>query len=353
MGAMAVISVNFGLWSSSSDIAPDAAVADETDQVVLGERLAIAIDDGNADADIDWFPDRRHDQWLAMVVGAELIAVDVTSGAQRRLSLPQATTFDRVTMVDGHLVMIGTDRAWGVHLHDGGLVDLGAALQLRPSPNDGYVWLAQGQEAQGTAQLDVETVWEERSLQNEILRQTVRTFPLEFDRPDLIWGFDSSVFRLTTSEEAPWRLVADGYPVAASTTDLIINRCDHGDDPDRNCRRLWFGLPDGTQKEEIFSDLAANIPTHYGARISPDGRFAFRQLRPGEQLSVWRMASGKPLIVECIDLTTLQWAANDAYLACATLGGLAVVETAGGESLVLEDVEVTAWTFVDGAELAS
>lgn len=351
--ALAVVALSFGPWQSADDPALDPAAEAE----VLGEQLrrSIAIAEGAEDSTtaMQWFPDRRDDQWIAMLVGTDLIAVDVTSGNQRRLTLPQPSTFDRVTMVDGHLVMIGTDRAWAMNLADGALIDMGAALQLRPSPNDGHVWLGQGQEAQGTAQLDVETVWEERSLDNEVLRQTVRTFPLEFDRPDLIWGFDSSVFRLTTSETAPWRLVADGYPVAASATDLILNRCVHGDDSDRKCTRVWFALPDGTQKDRIFSDLAANIPTHYGVRISPSGRFAFRQLRPGEPVSVWRMASGKAVAVDCNELETVQWARDDAYLACQSPDGLQLVETANGQSLLLEDVDAAAWTFVDGADLGA
>lgn len=344
IGVIGVL-VGTALLGGGTD-APDAA----------GEASAAASDDGLATSadpmrvrspEADWFPDRRFDQWLAMVDGREVVAVELTSDRERRMELPAAVSHDRIAVVDSHLIFIGDDgHAWAVPLAGDPAIDLGAANQLRTSPIDGHIWLGDGSTAVGE-----ETEWREQTLAGAVARHATRTTPLEFDRPDLIWGFDSSVFRLTTSPDRPWRLIADGYPVAASADDLVMNRCDHDDDAERNCERRWYRLPDGERRTDVFGDLAANIPVHYGGRVSPHQRFVYRQLREGERVTIWQLSTGDEAPVDCTASATLAWAASDEYLACETSDGIVVLETGSGRMRLMAVQSAHAWAFVDGGAL--
>lgn len=319
--------------ASALEERPDGADLELTDSSVAS-TASLATD--------QWFPDRRHPSTLAIVRFDTISVLDVTSGESAEIELPADATGDTTT-VDGHVVYISHSgaRALRVSLHgdadekagDTGLIELGPADTLRRSGNEGYVWFGMRDLTDGPGAR--EFTWEERNLAGEVLRSTRRTFPLEFDRPDLIWGFDSSMFRLTESDRTPWRLIADGYPIAAGASDVILMQCDHDDDPDRNCRRAWFDAVSGDQRDLLHGDAADNIGTHFGGRVSPAGRYVTRQVRPGAPVDIWQVGTGAVIENRCADQTDISWSLGDYYFACLTAEGLVAVDTQSGAQLIV------------------
>lgn len=311
-------SVTAASGSSSPDAGADHAVPD---RVALG------------------WPD---DAWLAVRRGPAIVAIHAATGEEQPMAIPGRADGDGpLAAIEGRLVYVHGASAWVVDF-DGEASVLGPADRVLRAADPNRVWLGIDEPVTATDP-EAYIAWTEVDSAGNEFRTARREVDMEFAMPDLVWGFDSNMYRLSERDVHPWRYIAQGFPVAVGHNDLILNICS----ADRECGRAWFDAQTGENQGDVMADVADNLTKRYGGLLSPHGRFVSHS----EELSggvVRSTASGAILTSACARHDAIVWAPGDELLACETEAGLLI---AGPDNArVVLETSVDGFVFLASAD---
>jgi hypothetical protein len=261
---------------------------------------------------------------LAMASPVGITLWDLAGGQTSLVPLPETPSGDGLVALGDRLVYVGETAAWSVsEAGDGRRV--GPADEIRVAGDPDLVWL-------GTS-LDEDAAvtyfdWSEVNVDGRETRRTRRELPLEFQTPDLVWGFNSSLFRLTDSDERPWRLMMYGSPLAVGPNDIIVKSCDLNE-----CRRSWLDTSSGADRGPLLADVSTRFDGQRGW-LSPDGRFVAFQEGSASEVQVLGLGLDAQRTLPCRSAREVVW--STAGLAvCVTDAGVAVVDLESGGSITV------------------
>ena len=143
--------------------------------------------------------------------------------------------------------------------------------------------------------------WSEVDADGNVLRTATREPDLDFGTPDLVWGFQSTIYRLSDRSRHPWRFISPGYPVAVGPNDVILNVCSS---TRTTCERRWFDARTGEPGGALLDTIADNFAPHHGGRLSPDGRWAITDTT-AEGVRIHELATGELADHACLSTDDL------------------------------------------------
>lgn len=282
-------------------------------------------------------------EWLAVLRRNSVTLIDPETLNESPYALPGVANDPSVAVLDGALVYIHGASAWAVNV-DGTARVLGPADTVVGGADTDRVWLgmtAARADGLGTAVSAVS--WSEVDADGATHRTAVREESTEFSRPDVVWGFNSSIYRLSDRDVHPWRLIGQGFPVAIGPNDVVLNVCSRA----RECERQWFDTQTGEARGGVFDDLAVRLPERYGGTLSPDGRFITNDQRDTGRLAVRAVVSDDVISDSCRQSEPVAWSTNGELLACNTDEGVVVVDLASGESVTASATSADGLVFVN------
>ncbi len=265
---------------------------------------------------------------LALLVDGELSVVELSTGAVDAVDLDVAPAAPLLVGLGPDVVYLGDGHAMVVNADGSPVGDLGPGDALLPGSSSDRIWV--GEQQVGDHTIDP-MAWSEISTDGETLRSTVRSMPMEFDQPDLVWGFNGSFHRLVDSDSRTWIRIGEGSPVAVGHNHLILNVCDR----QRNCDRRWFDPQSGEDRGAVLAEVADGISARHGGFLSPDGRFMIRAQAGSAEAEVSAVATGQILALGCSDPRSARWSPDSEFLACRDDGGVRVIRPATGDSALL------------------
>ena len=260
---------------------------------------------------------------LAMASPTGITLWDLIGDQESLVPLPERPTGEGLVAVGDRLVYVGESGAWSVG-EDGDGRSLGPANQVLAAGDAELVWLGSSvDDDDRVAYVD----WSERSIDGVETRSARREMPLEFQAPDLVWGFNSSLFRLTENDDRPWKLISYGLPLAVGPNDLIVKACD----PD--CRRVWFDAATGLDRGRLLAEVSERFDGQRGW-VSPDGRFVAFQAGSSAAVEVVNLGadsarSDATRQVACRSAKEVVWS-TEGFLVCPTDAGVSVVDLENG-----------------------
>lgn len=324
----------FLVWGSSSDgtdradpVEPSASPAGPSGAAAPSGEPSTGAPPNNPEDAVRTIQHRLADVdgrlLVAMASPLGIFVWDLAGGQDSIVPLQESPAGPGLVAVEDRLVYIGSTSAWAVTA-DGDSRSLGSADLVLATGAPGAVWLGQSVEDESR---DSYVDWSEVDQNGNVLRQTRRAMPLVFQTPDLVWGFQSSLYRLTDNADRPWELMTYGLPVAAGQNDLIVKTCQ----PD--CRRLWFDTVSGRDRGPLLADVSASFDG-LGGWLSPDGRFLAHQRGLTAPVTVFALGLGAEYQVKCLSAKDVVWS-TVGFLACETGAGVDVVDLESGASMSL------------------
>lgn len=260
---------------------------------------------------------------VAMASPVGITVWDMAGGQDSIVPLPEAPAGPGLVVVGDRLVYVGATSAWSV-TENGESRAIGRADQVLASGTADAVWLGHGVD-------DVSPItyfnWSEVDQDGQTLRVTRREMPMEFQTPDLVWGFNSSLFRLTDNTDRPWRLLSYGLPVAVGQNDLIVKACDP------ECRRIWFDTGTGDDRGLLLADVSTSFGGQ-GGWLSPDGRFLAHQEGSAAAVEIFSLGLGGRYTSDCLSARDVIWG-DFGFMACTSNAGVSVVDLESGGSMSL------------------
>lgn len=342
------------------DVQATPANGDGTSTVDLSSM--VASDDAGSSGFVGVAPDGQFEAAavasdLASWDNPELLAIVRTSGdvvihdlvnaSMVTWSAPEPLVDEDPAELDGHLVVIGETYAW-THPLQGSDADwnrLGPADRVRTSTKEGRVWLREVNAKENP--WDAEYLWSEVDLSGTVYRTMFRNRDIYFPTPELVSGIGGDLFKLTDAEINPWRIFSPyGVIIAVGENDLVTKECDR----DFNCTRVWYDPVTAARRDSVYDDLAENIGASYGARLSPDGRFALT-LSEGGRTQITKLAAPIDRFENrCLWDEPFVWTADARLLACQTETGMQLYDTESrrsrGTILRAEETHISRATFV-------
>lgn len=269
---------------------------------------------------------------FVLIEGEDRISlINMATGAQSSWDVPEPLLAEDPVAVDGSVVVVGETSAWtrsvaastvSATAHDEPTWRrLGPADRVRFSTKRDRVWLRSLNVKSDPT--DAEFLWNEVDLSGQIHRTMFRDRELYFPTPELVAGIGGDIFRLTDADINAWRIFSPyGVIIATGHHDLVVKECDS----QLQCERVWYDTTTGTERDPVYADLAQNIDTTYGARISLDGRFAYYESESGG-LRVQSVVDGRAINNRCQWNHQMAWTGSSEVLACLSEDGVELHET--------------------------
>jgi len=270
---------------------------------------------------------------LVVLEPSGIIRISLRTSEEVSVELPEPATGSTIARLGEAIVYVGASGAWAVPLDESEPIWLGRATLVKDAAHPRRVWI--GVDLPAEVDLPERVSWSEVDLSGGIHRATVREVPLDFAHPDLVWGFNSSIYRLTDAMVHPWRYIKQGFPLAVGANDLIVNVCTS----DRRCHREWYDSQTGQARGPVLDDVAESLVPRYGAVLSPDGRYVLGPVAETGELGLWETLSGERLDHFCLEPAEVGWATRGDALACRSKAGLVVhdLQRPGQEYLVRDE----------------
>jgi len=278
--------------------------------------------------------------WLAGLVGTDLVRVDLAAQTVRPLDDVEPEPGSQLVAFDGRVSVVADGHA--VAVDGAGTTEvLASADVILAATTPDRIWIGRRARDAEASRFDP-TDWQLVDADGAVWSTIVRDSPMEYPMPDLVWGFDSSFFRLEVADEptsatalpasvdaltnaADWERIGTGWPIAVGLRDIIIQSCVREPDGGRGeCDVRWYDRSTGEDRGALFSDLAVNFDAWYGGVISPDGRFIARLPDDGSAAEITVVATGEVIASRCTDTERLAWSDSGSRLACATALGFEV-----------------------------
>jgi len=259
---------------------------------------------------------------------SNITLLDLTTGEHLSWDPPEPLVDEDPTAVGGAIVVVGETQAWARSLAaepgaESGWEALGLADRVRFSTKDDRVWLRRPNPKERPS--DAEFLWKEVDLGGVVQRTMFRDREIYFPTPELVAGIGGDLFRLTDADINAWRLFSPyGVLIATGHNDLIVKECNN----QRVCERVWYDTHTGEKRQSVYADLAQEVQTSYGARLSLDGRFVYSQVDDGGT-AIRSVATGEAVPNNCAWASPIAWATNSAVFVC-TVGGSVVLSRTDG-----------------------
>lgn len=330
-----------GFIVGSRAVGPVAEPAGDPDDVPVAVHNAGATADAIALPFVESTAFVDDDHWLAALVDGDLVQVDFRSGTVGPLGLVEPQPGSGLASFDGRVAIVADGHV--VVVDDVGTSDYFVpADTILPASSPERVWVGRRTQDDDVSDRSEPTGWQLVDVNRRSWSNIVRDSPMEYPMPDLVWGFDSSFFRLELATEpeplaarpvsvegtfraADWERIGTGWPIAVGLRDIIIQRCAREAEGERgDCDLTWYDRATGVDRGDLFTDLAANFDAWYGGVISPDGRFIARLPNDDSPVEITVVATGEVIASGCINTDELAWSETGARLACTTALGFEV-----------------------------
>jgi hypothetical protein len=289
-------------------------------------------------------------QSLIVVENSQFIyEVDLANGRRTSWAPPEVLIDADPLIVGAEVVVIGLSGAWIGQPFDAEWRFLGEADRVMPSSEIGRMWIRTNIGVSDSSAIQFR--WTEVDATGQAHRTMSRDRKVRGPSPEITFGSEEGVLRLTESESNPWRVFSDrGVPIAMGLNDIVVAECSESGD----CEPVWYDPRTGLAKAGFFPDLARNL-LGQESLLSPDGRFAISQVRSGLTVNIASVANGNEIQNECVWGETLVWSFGSQLLACATASGAQLIDTTEGKSLGVVVTSPDKWTrmaFIETAKIS-
>jgi hypothetical protein len=310
-----------------------------TPQIAAGSSGSIGVvsenDERSHSGNTRIWPWDETDVLMVVEEAERTVRIDLAVGQRRTLANPDTFVDQPLIRVADGMVAVGKSGAWWLN-PELSWEYLGSAQRTRPSTRSNLVWL--GVPRSEGDPLTTEFLWSEVDMAGVVQRIVYRTGDPPFGTPELAWRGSGDIAHLT-DQRNPWRsFTGPGTPLALGRNDLITIECQA-----EGCRRAWYDLESGVEREPIFADLAGNVSEIEGPVLSADGHKTFVELSPAGRFAaapeldgtarIQSVATGELLATGCLWQDQPRWTSSEDLVACTTEAGIEMYETRWGEAM--------------------